>query len=1034
MKKVIVGWAVVLCIFSFVVAAQWSNRKASPDRNYSSGNIDKESWRPGQSIGAQYALRASADQDYIGAAAVDTYTTVFYDFEASSWQGWTRLDQTAQIDTFWHVEDYLEPELAGLPGPLEGMKSAWCGAPPAPSEYLCHWKLGRGYGDYWDQSLVSDTISFNGYLDISYNVFVFCEMDYDRLDLEYEAGDGHWEDLASYTGSINTSGSHRLALETGKTRLRFHFTSDITMSDEDGYLDTISWPRDGAAHIDNINIADADSVINFEDFEGAPDRAKKCGIWHADVQPAFGMYSGLRVGLGTQDKDPCNDNFKTQVVFFMGSPYESSQYPGLYDTPFCAAGPGHGDAPRQREMIVSPVIDLTKYSTAKNSVQDAQIPSGDLPLMGATWLRFTAYEDLPQDNLVFYNWHVRRVDASGCRGLWNVSDVGFPITGKPTYVFITEDISRPVGTADSIQVGLVVLDMCGVWEGSCAQHTPAPWFDNVQVLRIKNAAPQWSYQDRSLFQDNFPMDEFDIESFVRADAAEDINERTNPMIRPGDSVVVCCASPMAGGLAEDPSGGPAIYLHVKCSYIGASPAKPPLAGSSLQGNCGTYRSDDGTWTIIQGDTARARGGVAADYYMFDLNDSLFTRGYEIEYYFTARNNAGYESALPRWARSYGPYFEFTCLPTKNSDVLYVDDCHGQGSFIGTAEHYWMSTFSQIFPLHLPDRYDVNAPAAGVSNGLGGRAKRQQLMDNYYTIIWDTGENGNATISDGSVDSDKSNDCQMLVDWMDLSPHRVGLWVCGDDVAHDLNTLNSVPALTLMHTWCGVDMINSTYFGRTGDVEGGGVINPLVTGNSDAGIYSEGESSDAFSLDGGCPEINRFDMFEVIGTSRYALDYPVFDVYPCRAAIANSFQNSGGYDVKTLWFGFSFQFIRDDAQENTIDRVHIAADVLRWMQYPVEVSEAETPAAYRLAQNFPNPFNPTTSIRFDMKEKGLMTIKIYNVSGQRVRTLMDSVQDAGSHVITWDGKNSLGADVGSGIYFYKMETKGFSATKKMVLLR
>jgi len=59
----------------------------------------------------------------------------------------------------------------------------------------------------------------------------------------------------------------------------------------------------------------------------------------------------------------------------------------------------------------------------------------------------------------------------------------------------------------------------------------------------------------------------------------------------------------------------------------------------------------------------------------------------------------------------------------------------------------------------------------------------------------------------------------------------------------------------------------------------------------------------------------------------------------------------------------------------------------------------------------------------MKDKGLVTIKIYNVAGQRIRTLTDGVQDAGLHTATWDGKNSLGADVGSGIYFYKMETKG-----------
>jgi len=102
--------------------------------------------------------------------------------------------------------------------------------------------------------------------------------------------------------------------------------------------------------------------------------------------------------------------------------------------------------------------------------------------------------------------------------------------------------------------------------------------------------------------------------------------------------------------------------------------------------------------------------------------------------------SGMSPALPRWARAYGPYFEFTCLPTKNSDVLYVDDSHGK-VVAGTADQYWTSTLSQIFPLNYADRYDVNAPAAGVSNGLGGRAKLQQLMDNYYTIIWTQARTG-----------------------------------------------------------------------------------------------------------------------------------------------------------------------------------------------------------------------------------------------------------------------------------------------------
>jgi flagellar hook assembly protein FlgD len=65
---------------------------------------------------------------------------------------------------------------------------------------------------------------------------------------------------------------------------------------------------------------------------------------------------------------------------------------------------------------------------------------------------------------------------------------------------------------------------------------------------------------------------------------------------------------------------------------------------------------------------------------------------------------------------------------------------------------------------------------------------------------------------------------------------------------------------------------------------------------------------------------------------------------------------------------------------------------------------------------------------------VVTLKVYNVAGQLVRTLVNGTKDAGSYAITWDGKNDRGSAVASGIYFYKMETKDFSQTKKMVMLR
>jgi len=139
----------------------------------------------------------------------------------------------------------------------------------------------------------------------------------------------------------------------------------------------------------------------------------------------------------------------------------------------------------------------------------------------------------------------------------------------------------------------------------------------------------------------------------------------------------------------------------------------------------------------------------------------------------------------------------------------------------------------------------------------------------------------------------------------------------------------------------------------------------------------------------------------------------------------------------MWFGFSYMALRDDVASCPIDRFEIARDVFSWTQNIVpllNVTPAETPKSTTLAQNFPNPFNPSTTIKFDLKEKGPVTLKVYNVAGQLVRTLVEGVRDAASYSIAWDGRNDAGSTVASGIYFYKMETKDFSQTRKMVLLR
>ena len=993
-------------------------------------------------------------------AAVDTYCLVWYTFEQMNWMGWTRLDNTAQRGTFWHVDDF-----AGLGGgsfgrlhAIQGTKSMWCGARPNTSDpYLCSWLRAPGYGNGWSQNLGTAAFSFVGGIRLKFHCKYDSEPDYDFTRVQYDAGSSNWQNIAEFTAHGDTVGDYALNLTQARTKIRFHFTADGAWSDQDGL-----WNTDGGSIVDSISLRDNASLNNLETFEGAAVGVTTYGIWIGAPSAPFGMYSGLKNNL--TDKDPCGDNFATQIVFFVGSPNPSSAYPGLYDTPFCA-GAGGITAPCQDEMIVSPMIDMTKYSTACNNVQGGTIPTGDLPLLGGAMIRFTVYRDIPLANLVFYQWHLRMwtggawsggTYVGGCPGQW--LDRNFVYYGPDKdYIYTGEDVSDLIGGVNPVQMALGCVDMCNVWylvQGNCAAHTPSPWIDNFRLYRYKTAGPQWTYRELDMFQDNFAELEYVPESYVLADASNDINTNDNPVIRPGDSIVVGCSSLIGGGIKADPTyGGPAVYIHVKCSYIGPAPIKPALVGPTLAGSTvhGTapavtvnyhYISNDGTWTVIQCDTARTGAGIVADKYDVDLNDALFTRGYQISYYFTAVDNNSVETALPGWARTGGPYFEFTCLPTKNSDVLFVNDTDDRGGgWRGGAESYWAPVFRNVLavPDNNVDIYHVNGPTSGVSDGPGSRAKNRQLTDQYYKIVWDSGDLNAVTITEGTTKSDKSNDCQMLIDWMDLSEHRCGLWVCGDGIAADLTKDATTPALTLMSTKCGVTLVNDSYFELTGGRTGGGVITPLITGDTggtSALIFVHGGTPDKFYAFGGCFVINLFDVLDVTAGGKPALDYPTYGGNRYLAGVSNAWQNGSGNDVRTMWFGFSYMYVRNDAVSAPIDRFEIAGDVFAWMQNPIKpnITPAVTPKSYNLAQNFPNPFNPSTTIKYDMKDKGIVTLKVYNVAGQLVRTLANSVKNAGSYTVTWDGKNDRGGAVASGIYFYKMETKDFSQTKKMVMLR
>jgi hypothetical protein len=95
---------------------------------------------------------------------------------------------------------------------------------------------------------------------------------------------------------------------------------------------------------------------------------------------------------------------------------------------------------------------------------------------------------------------------------------------------------------------------------------------------------------------------------------------------------------------------------------------------------------------------------------------------------------------------------------------------------------------------------------------------------------------------------------------------------------------------------------------------------------------------------------------------------------------------------------------------------------------------EAPALSALYPNFPNPFNPETTIRFSLGTAGPVKLSVYNTKGQLVKTLANSQMPSGQHQMIWNGRDESGAPVASGVYFYRLNTDNYSRIMKMVLMK
>jgi hypothetical protein len=179
------------------------------------------------------------------------------------------------------------------------------------------------------------------------------------------------------------------------------------------------------------------------------------------------------------------------------------------------------------------------------------------------------------------------------------------------------------------------------------------------------------------------------------------------------------------------------------------------------------------------------------------------------------------------------------------------------------------------------------------------------------------------------------------------------------------------------------------------------------------------------------------------------EYYVLGQYPTTpyarqsVRILNIVNNSTLLELNSTNYYYSAPTIYDIDNDGILEMIFIEYDMsnlwrYRLIVYNTNVSSSmmETDPAldFKLHQNFPNPFNPSTTIRFNLFQPERIKLEILNINGEVIRTLIDREFSPGQHELIWDGLDSNGNKVSSGVYFYRLISSDKELTKKMILIK
>ncbi len=612
---------------------------------------------------------------------------------------------------------------------------------------------------------------------------------------------------------------------------------------------------------------------------------------------------------------------------------------------------------------------------------DDQLLSPRIPLSGPdqVFLTFDVYRSLSLNSCFFYSVAFRSKEPGSPWSNW-IDPTGLLYFGDERE-WLRQNIPLPgAAGAESLQVRITVKDYAAVFCGGISSTSGTALFiDNLDIRVLGQAGPAISTSESSLMNDTF-----------RTTAFLGNDNFNTPR---GDSTTVRIAA--SSGLQE---------ARFYWSVNGAPFASSPMT---------------------------AVGAAAPDLYYGDVPAGAYPRGSTLRYYFSATDAVGAVATLPIDAP--GNTFTATVLPAvftptaacpgDTARVLYVNSFAGPEG--GTGVDQSLAALGIRY-----DRFDVNAAADGLGNTPGGSDPASEgvlwpgvtaaaLAAMYSAVIWDVGERSSFTL--------RASDQALLTSWLGSLGKNRGLILSGDNLAYDLSVNGEGVGTFLSCT------IGATYARDTWETLPQDSLTPSLAGGAGTRIAQE-----PFPLNGNCPGLNRFDAISVapcVGAAGRAwLRYPNNLI----AATERRAQLGSGPDsLRAILLGFSLSTMPNATRRNLfLWRTLVEEMETPYCTTPTGIETASSPPApvNRIDPPAPNPFNPSTAIRFAVARAGHVRLTVYNVAGARIRVLVDGVLPAGEHLARWDGKDDRGHDVGSAAYFIRMEGEGASASRKAVLLR